>query len=237
MLASLWRESPTKHIKENQQVMTMAAFIHVDDEQKGLLPELIKASGLTPEVWLGHYFDAYLIPLLHCFYKYDLVFMPHGENIIVVLEDQIPQHIFLKDITEEACILNKEFKIPEHLDRMIADVPEDVKLLSIFIDIFDDFFRFMIHILEEQTKTTEDTFWSVMANRVYHYQAQFPELLDKFERYDLFADDFQLSCLNRLQINNNRQMIDLDDPVALLQFTGRLKNPLATFKKKFTASV
>jgi len=231
MLASLWRESPTQHVKENQQLMTMAALVHVDDDQKALLPELIKASGKSTEVWLSHYFDAYLIPLLHCFYKHDLVFMPHGENIIIVLEDQLPKHIFLKDITEEAVILNKDFEIPEALDRMIADVPEDVKLLSIFIDVFDDFFRFMVHIFEEQTEFTEGEFWTVLAQRIQAYQDQFPELEDKFEQYDLFADSFKLSCLNRLQINNNRQMIDLDDPVALLQFTAALDNPIAKHKR------
>ena len=41
----------------------------------------------TPEEWLRRYLDAYLRPLLHCFYAYDLVFMPHGENVILVLRD------------------------------------------------------------------------------------------------------------------------------------------------------
>ena len=31
------------------------------------------------------YLDAYLAPLLHCFYAHDLAFMPHGENVILVL--------------------------------------------------------------------------------------------------------------------------------------------------------
>lgn len=236
MLATLWRESPSKHIQKDQQLMTMAALLHLDDQQDGLLPEIIKASGQSINAWLGHYFDAYLIPLLHCFYKHDLVFMPHGENIIMVLENHVPKHIFLKDITEEACILNKDFEIPKELDRMIADVPEDVKLLSIFIDVFDDFFRFMIEILDEQMGYEESNFWTVLASRIQSYQELFPALQDKFEKYDLFADKFQLSCLNRLQINNNRQMIDLDDPVALLQFTGELQNPLAKFKTALETS-
>lgn len=230
MLASLWRESPMKHVKEGQKPMTMAALLHVDHEGTAFLPELIKASGYSTEMWLEKYFDAYLIPLLHCFYQHDLVFMPHGENIILVLEDHIPKYAFMKDITEEAVILNKDFELPEELNRMLADVPEDVKLLSIFIDVFDDFFRFMVQILEEHADFDEEDFWKTLAQRIISYQEQFPQLVDKFEKYDLFAADFQLSCLNRLQINNNRQMIDLDDPVALLQFTGRLKNPLAQYK-------
>ncbi|WP_109833038.1 GNAT family N-acetyltransferase [Reichenbachiella versicolor] len=230
MLASLWRESPAAVIKEGEQLMTMAALLHVDHEQNAFLPELIKASGLEINDWLSKYFEAYLIPLLHCFYKYDLVFMPHGENLIMALENSIPKYAFLKDITEEACILDENIELPEGLERLRADVPEDVKLLSIFIDVFDDIFRFMVHILEEHANYNQDKFWSILAKCIQEYQAKFPELNDKFERYDPFAESFQLSCLNRLQINNHKQMIDLDDPVALLQFTSRLNNPLAQYK-------
>lgn len=235
MLASLWRESPYKAIKEDQQLMTMAAFLHVDHEDDAFLPRLIEASGITTEQWLKHYFKAYLSPLLHCFYHFDLVFMPHGENLIMVLENHIPVSALLKDITEEACILNPEVQLPEHLKRMYAPVPEDVKLLSIFTDIFDGFFRFMSHILEAYANFPEDKFWQLVAETITTYQERYPEHSAKFKQYDLFASDFHLSCLNRLQLNNHKQMIDLDDPVALLQFAGRLENPIAAFKNNAVA--
>lgn len=230
MLASLWRESPYSVVKENQKPLTMAAFLHVDHHGKALLPEIIKDSGISTDNWLRKYLKAYLSPMLHCFYYYDLVFMPHGENIIMVLEDNIPEYILLKDITEEACILNADVELPEHLKRMYAPVPEDVKLLSIFTDMFDGFFRFLGPILEEHANYKENDFWELVAENINEYQAKFPQLSEKFKQYNLFADDFKLSCLNRLQLNNHKQMIDLDDPVALLQFAGKLKNPIAIFK-------
>ncbi|WP_198511788.1 IucA/IucC family C-terminal-domain containing protein, partial [Bacillus subtilis] len=36
------------------------------------------------------YLTCYLSPLLHCFYQHDLVFMPHGENLIMLLENNVP---------------------------------------------------------------------------------------------------------------------------------------------------
>ncbi|CAA0216005.1 GNAT family N-acetyltransferase [Tenacibaculum maritimum] len=232
MLASLWRESPYSVVKENEKPLTMAALLHIDHHGNALLPEIIKDSGISIDHWLRKYLNAYLSPLLHCFYYYDLVFMPHGENIIMVFEDNAPEYILLKDITEEACILNKEVELPEDLKRMYASVPEDVKLLSIFTDIFDGFFRFLTAILEEHMSYDAEHFWKLVAENIHAYQSQFPKLAKKFEQYDLFAADFKLSCLNRLQLNNHKQMIDLDDPVALLQFVGKLKNPIEVFKKK-----
>ncbi|WP_075341786.1 GNAT family N-acetyltransferase [Tenacibaculum agarivorans] len=230
MLASLWRESPYSVVKDNQKPITMAALLHIDHHGNALLPELIKDSGLSVDNWIRQYLKTYLSPMLHCFYYYDLVFMPHGENIIMVLENNIPVYALLKDITEEACILSSEVELPEHLKRMYAPVPEDVKLLSIFTDMFDGFFRFLAPILYEHANYGEHHFWELVAENVLEYQAKFPQLSDKFERYDMFASDFKLSCLNRLQLNNHKQMIDLDDPVALLQFAGKLMNPIAQFK-------
>lgn len=231
MLASLWRESPIANVNANQQTMTMAALLHIDQNGEALLPKIIEKSSLTITDWLRLYLKAYLSPLLHCFYHFDLVFMPHGENIIIVLEDQIPVKSFLKDITEEACILNPEVELPDHLKRMYAPVPEDVKLLSIFTDIFDGFFRFMSHVLVAHANFEEEQFWKVVADVILEYQDRYPEKEAKFRQYDLFASEFQLSCLNRLQLNNHKQMIDLDDPVALLQFAGKLENPIAAFRK------
>ncbi|WP_378186505.1 GNAT family N-acetyltransferase [Aquimarina sp. W85] len=235
MLASLWRESPVPKLTSGERAMTMAAFLHIDDKGEAFLPHLIQASGRSISSWLSAYFKAYLSPLLHCFYHFDLVFMPHGENIIMVLNENLPARIFMKDITEEAVILNPDVELPEHLKRMYAPVPEDVKLLSIFTDIFDGFFRYMAQILEAHTTYSENDFWKLVAENIKAYQEQFPEYKEKFERYDLFAPDFSLSCLNRLQLSNHKQMIDLDDPVALLQFAGRLENPIARFKHDLVA--
>jgi len=45
----------------------------------------------------------------------------------------------------------------------------------------------------------------------------------------LFVSEFDACCLNRLQLRNNKQMLDLADPIDSLQFVGKLKNPVAAF--------
>jgi siderophore synthetase component len=231
MIASLWRESPVAKLENDEQLMTMAAFLHLDKDGKSLVSEIIKASGLPIDHWLSEYFKVYLSPLLHCFYQYDLVFMPHGENLILGLENHVPVRSFMKDITEEAVILNPDVVIPKNIERIYAEVPEDIKLLSVFIDVFDGFFRFLSAILVTSDGYDENRFWELVADCITVYQDANPHLASKFEQYDLFASEFQLSCLNRLQLNNNKTMIDLDDPVALLQFQGKLQNPIAPYKK------
>ncbi|MFF5518275.1 IucA/IucC family protein [Streptomyces coeruleorubidus] len=229
MLAALWRESPVPSLKDGESLATMASLVHVDHQGASVAGALIEQSGLTPKEWLRHYLRAYFTPLLHSFYAYDLVFMPHGENVILVLKDGVVQRAIYKDIAEEIAVMDPDAVLPPTVERLRVDVPEDKKLLSVFTDVFDCFFRFLAANLASEGILEEDDFWRTVAEVTREYQESMPGLADKFKQYDMFAPEFALSCLNRLQLRNNEQMVDLSDPSGALQLVGTLKNPIAEF--------
>lgn len=232
MLAALWRESPVASLRDGERLATMASLLHVDSEGRSFVGALVAESGLAPAEWLRSYLRAYLVPLLHCFYQYDLAYMPHGENTILVIENGVVKRAVFKDIAEEIVVMDPDAVLPPAVARVRADVPEDMKLLSIFTDVFDCFFRFLNSILVSEGICEESTFWRAVADCAHDYQDSVPELADRFSRYDLFAREFQLSCLNRLQLRDNRQMVDLADPTAALQLIGTLQNPVARFARR-----
>ncbi|GGV62993.1 IucA/IucC family protein [Streptomyces massasporeus] len=227
MLAALWRESPVPSLQEGESLATMASLVHVDHQGASVAGALIEQSGLTPKEWLRRYLQAYFTPLLHSFYAYDLVFMPHGENVILVLKDGVVQRAIYKDIAEEIAVMDPDAVLPPTVERLRVEVPEDKKLLSIFTDVFDCFFRFLAANLATEGILEEDDFWHTVAEVTRAYQDSMPELADKFKQYDMFAPEFALSCLNRLQLRNNEQMVDLSDPSGALQLVGTLRNPIA----------
>ncbi|MFJ3761351.1 IucA/IucC family protein [Streptomyces sp. NPDC090080] len=229
MLAALWRESPVPSLGEGETLATMASLVHVDHEGASFAAALIERSGLAPKDWLRAYLKAYFTPLLHSFYAYDLVFMPHGENVILVLKDGVVQRAVYKDIAEEIAVMDPDAVLPPAVERLRVEVPEDKKLLSIFTDVFDCFFRFLAANLAAEGVLTEDDFWRTVAEVTREYQESAPHLADRFAQYDMFAPEFALSCLNRLQLRNNRQMVDLADPSGALQLVGTLKNPVTGF--------
>ncbi|WP_262057982.1 IucA/IucC family protein [Streptomyces sp. STR69] len=229
MLAALWRESPVSSLRDGESLATMASLVHLDHEGASFAGALIEWSGLTPVEWLRRYLRAYFTPLLHSFYAYDLVFMPHGENVILVLKDGVVQRAIYKDIAEEIAVMDPDAVLPPTVERLRVEVPEDKKLLSIFTDVFDCFFRFLASNLAAEGVLEEDDFWRTVAAVTREYQDSAPELADKFRQYDMFAPEFSLSCLNRLQLRNNEQMVDLADPSGALQLVGTLKNPIAGF--------
>lgn len=227
MLAALWRESPVPELAGGRRLTTMAALLHVDRDGDPLIGALIAESGLPAAVWLRRYLEAYLVPLLHCFYSYGLVFMPHGENIILELDDGVVERVILKDLAEEIAVMSPDTPLPAAIERVRVEVPEELQLLSIFTDVFDCFLRHLGAILATADLLAPAQFWAVVGEVVAGYQRSQPELAERFARFDLFTAEFALSCLNRLQLRNSQQMVDLADPASALQLVGSLANPLA----------
>ncbi|WFE65758.1 IucA/IucC family siderophore biosynthesis protein [Micromonospora sp. WMMD714] len=227
MLAALWRESPVPGLAPGRRLSTMAALLHTDRDGRSLAAALIAESGLPAREWLRRYLDAYLVPLLHSFYAHRLAFMPHGENVILVLHDGAVERVIFKDIAEEIVVMDPDADLPPPVRRVRAVIPDDEQLLTIFTDVFDCFFRHLNAVLAAEGVLDEDDFWRTVADCATDYAARVPHLADRLRRHDLFVAEFILSCLNRLQLRNNQQMVDLADPSAALQFAGTLTNPLA----------
>ena len=74
-------------------------------------------------------------------------------------------------------------------------MPEEYKLLTIFVDVFEGYFRHLSHILAETglMRRTSSGNW---AGRVAAYQEAHPQRLAWHRQYDLYAPDMIHSCLN-----------------------------------------
>ncbi len=228
MLAALWRESPVERLAEGERLATMASLLHRDRDGASYAVALVRASGLDPHEWLRRYLRAYLRPVVHCLHRYELAFMPHGENLILVLDGHVPSRVLMKDIGEEVAVLG-DLPLPPEIERIRASTPDDVKPLSVLTDVFDGFLRFLAAILAEDGVLATDEFWSLVAQTVREHQAAHPELAEAFARIDLFAAEFPHSCLNRLQLRDTRQMVNIADQADSLLFAGTLQNPIARF--------
>lgn len=231
MLGAQWRESPVGLLERGQRVMSMAALLHVDRDGAALVAELVRRSGIGVDAWVRCYLDAYLKPQLHCFYAHRLVFTPHCENVLLVLEGDVVHSTILKDLAEDVGVLNPTAPLPEEVKHLALAVPDELLTLSIFTDVFDGVFRFLAQLLSEQAGCAVERFWCLVADCIVDYQRAHPHLEPELRRFDLFAPTFLRNCLNRLQLTNNRLMVDLNapNPVESLQFRGELPNPIAAY--------
>lgn len=222
MLAALWRESPVPLVSGSQRLATLASLLHRDGEGRSVVGALVRASGIPAVEWVRSVLRAYLRPVVHCLLAHDLAFMPHGENLILILDEHVPTGVFMKDIGEEVALLSAR-TLPEDVRRIVSPVDDEEKALAIFTDVFDGVLRHLAGILHIDGVLPEIEFWRLVAETVDEHAAEHPHL-DSL--VDLRADSFAHSCLNRLQLRNTLRMVDLADQSSSLMYAGRLENPI-----------
>ncbi|MFJ3385057.1 MULTISPECIES: GNAT family N-acetyltransferase [unclassified Curtobacterium] len=223
MLAALWRESPVPGLAEGEQLMTMAALLHRDAAGGAVVSALIAASGVPADEWVRRYLDAYLLPVVHCLTVHDLVFMPHGENLVLVLRDGAVVRAIMKDIGEEVAVLAPT-DVPEGIERIVHPVGDDEAALAVFTDVFDGVLRFVAAILDDDGVLPAARFWQLVGECVDRHADAHP---DRRRPLDLRAATFEHSCLNRLQLRNTLSMVDLADQSSSLIRAGAMPNPIA----------
>lgn len=226
MVAALWRESPVPRLAPGERAATMAALLHRDHAGASYAAELVRASGIPARAWVRTYLDAYLRPVVHCLLAHDLAFMPHGENLIMVLRDHVPVRMFMKDIGEEIAVIGDR-PLPPEVARVRADVPFEDLSLPVHTDVFDGFLRYLAAILDDEGVLPEAAFWAEARVCIADHAADHPELAEAAARYDFLRAEFRHSCLNRLQLRNTLQMVDITDQSESLMFAGTLVNPVA----------
>ncbi|WP_237704656.1 GNAT family N-acetyltransferase [Nesterenkonia sp. F] len=223
MLAALWRESPLPQLPAGQRLMTLAALLHRDDAGASAAAALIARSGLTAADWLAELLRAYLLPVVHCLEVHELAFMPHGENLILRLDAGRVVGAFMKDIGEEAAVVGHR-ELPAEIERIRHVVDDAEAAQVIFTDVFDGVLRHLAALLAVDGVLEEEGFWATVSAVLAEHEGLD---LRRRRRLDLRVPDFVHHCLNRLQLRNTRQMVDLQDASGSMIRAGRLENPVA----------
>lgn len=208
LLGAIWREPLGPELDEGERARTLAALLHVDNDGRAFVAELVERSGVDARTWLQRLFHALLPALLHFLYRYGTVFSPHGENAIVLFgPDEVPTRLAVKDFVDDVNI--SETPLPE-----LADLPAEVdaallreppEFLRQFIQsgLFVGHFRYLAPLVEQQLGVPEADFWSMVRDEVLAYQKRFPELAERFALFDLLTPEIDRLCLNR-----NRMLLD-----------------------------
>ncbi|MFD5327589.1 IucA/IucC family protein [Streptomyces sp. NPDC127092] len=228
LLGAIWRE-PLR-LPPGERARTLASLLHTDPEGRAFVAELVDRSGLAPRAWLQRLFAALLPPLLHFLYQYGTVFSPHGENAIVVYDEQdVPVRLAIKDFVDDVNV--SAVPLPEH-DTMPDDVravllTEEPDFLTQFIHsgLFVGVFRYLAPLCEEQLGVPEEEFWTLVRAEILRHQARFPELKERFELFDLLVPRIERLCLNRNRLHLDGYRDRPERPHAAVH--GTVPNPLA----------
>jgi siderophore synthetase component len=202
VLGAIWREPLGRHLEPGEHGRTLAALLQTGSDGRALAAELVTRSGLAPDAWLRRLFAAMLPPLLHFLYRYGTVFSPHGENAVVVFdEDEIPVRLAVKDFVDDVNLSDRDLPelagLPEEAAHVLLRRPPDFLCQFLHGGLFVGVYRFLAPLLERQLGLAEADFWALLRAEILAHQQRFPELADRFALFDLFTPRIERLCLNR----------------------------------------
>lgn len=221
LLGVIWREPIHNKLKSNEKAILMAALMESDNAGNPLIAEYINASSLNAEQWLTQLFDVVVIPFYHLLVKYGVSLIAHGQNITLVLENNAPKRILLKDFQGDMRLVDKDLPEQDSLDETVKKVtvrlPEELIIHDLQTGHFVTVLRFISPLVEGSLGITESTFYALLANTLQRYIAQHPELKERFECLNLFHPRILRIGLNlakfrhRTDASVSRMLPDIDD--------------------------
>ncbi|WP_173915698.1 IucA/IucC family siderophore biosynthesis protein [Halobacillus sp. Marseille-Q1614] len=232
MLGTIWRESIYTYLEDGEQAITLAALLHEDHQGKPFIQSLIEQSELTTEEWMEKFFGIVMDPLLHFMYQYGTVFSPHGQNTILVLKNNQPQRLAVKDFVDDVNISDQPFEelsgLTQELKNVLRSEPPEGLTQFIFTGLFICHLRYLASLLDNRKMLSDDVFWRYLAESIKNYQEKFPHLQERFELFDFFQDKLTKLCLNR------NRMVDYgyedgDDRPHASEY-GKVNNALSLWK-------
>ncbi|MDS0300463.1 IucA/IucC family siderophore biosynthesis protein [Halogeometricum sp. S1BR25-6] len=204
LLGTVWREPIYEFLEDEERAVTLSSLMHVDGEGVPYVSRLIEASGLTADEWLSEFFETVLPPLLHYLYRYGTVFSPHGQNTILVVEDGVPSRLAVKDFVDDVNVSDRPLPeleaLPDEVHEVLRKEPPEGLCQFVFSGLFVCVLRYVADVLERHEDYAEERFWTHAREAVLAYQAEFPELEDRFELFDLLRPEFTKLALNRNRI-------------------------------------
>ncbi|MFH7598474.1 IucA/IucC family siderophore biosynthesis protein [Streptomyces racemochromogenes] len=229
LLGAIWREPLTRHLAPGERARTLASLLHTDPRGRAFTAELVARSGLSPTAWLQRLFSALLPPLLHFLYRYGTVFSPHGENTVVVFDEQdVPVRLAIKDFVDDVNIsrtpLPEQRTLPDEVRAVLLTEPPAFLTQFIHSGLFIGVFRYLAPLCEDRLGVPEDDFWSLVRAEILRHQARFPDLKDRFELFDLLTERIDRICLNRNRLHEDGYRDRPHRPHAVIH--GTVPNPL-----------
>jgi len=233
LLGAVWREPVEAFLAPGERARALAALLHVDEDGRALVAELVERSGLAARAWLRLLAAALLPGLLRYLYRHGVAFCPHGENTVVLFDARdVPVGVAVKDLAEDVNLLPEA--LPDYADlppaaaAVLLRWPAEQLAHSIQSALVAGHFRHFAGIVADHLGLPEPEFWQLVRAEITAWHERFPELADRVATFGLLAPSFDRVALNREQLTGGG-FHDRSDRDADFDLThGAVPNPLAS---------
>ncbi|MGB8954037.1 MAG: IucA/IucC family protein [Tumebacillaceae bacterium] len=212
-LGCIWRESLHPHLTAEESAVPFNALTALDLDGKPMIDAWVREQGA--EAWLEQLFTVSFLPLVHLLFAHGIALETHAQNAVLIHRDGIPARLALKDLHDGIRFSKQHLRNPEQCPTLLGtpdfharvnvnsfletDDPEMVR------DFMHDAFFFinigeLALLMAEHYQVAEEAFWSLARRVLERYQAQFPELQDRFETFDLYVPTVEVEQLTKRRL-------------------------------------
>lgn len=233
-LGVIFRENVSKYVSNEEEAWPLNAISHIQKNGTPFLQTAIDQYGM--ENWSHALLEVVIRPIIHLLYRHGIALESHAQNIILVVEDNFPKRIILKDLHDgvryhSAQLLNPELKpklYPEpeshrkfnRYSFLEAESAEEVRDYT-----YDAFFFICLSEIcftLESFGLKEQDFWYQCVKIINQYQDENSEIKGRFSLFDLFSEDAFLEEMTKRRIFGDGQL-----------YFRKSKNPLQQARSEF----
>jgi siderophore synthetase component len=182
------------------------------------IQEAIERHGVQP--WAEALVRKLTLPVIHLLYAHGIAFECHAQNIILVLENELPKRIILKDLHDGVRYVPDQLLHPERAPKLHPE-PETHRKFNRYSFIYagdvsevrdytyDAFFFICmtdIALSLEPYGLSEEAFWQLCTGVILDYQRQHPEYAERFDMFDLLAEDALIEEMTKRRLYGDGEL-------------------------------
>ncbi|MEK4074964.1 IucA/IucC family protein [Paenibacillus sp. FSL M7-0656] len=217
-LGAIWRENVSVHLKEGETAWPLNALMLVQPDGVPFIQDAVERHGV--EKWSEALVRTVTLPIIHLLYAHGIALESHAQNIILVLEDDLPTRILIKDLHDGVRYVPDQLLHPERAPKLNPE-PETHRKFNRYSFIYagdvsevrdytyDAFFFICmtdIALALEKFGLSEEAFWQLCAGVIVDYQKQHPEYAERFIAFDLFAEDALIEEMTKRRLYGDGEL-------------------------------
>lgn len=207
-LGAIWRENVHRYLEPGEEAVPFFTLTAIEAAGMPFIAPWITRYGMG--AWFGQLLRRCVIPTVHLLVAHGIVLESHGQNMLLVHRDGLPERVALRDFHEGVEYYEPFLASPEWVPEFgllhpayAGGKPGDFFEMGGLQDLSEmlmDALWFMnigtiITFAARQFPVEERELWTIVASELEAYKASFPELAERFASLRLFAPSYAIEPL------------------------------------------
>lgn len=231
-LGAIYRENVSTYLEDNEEAWPLNVLSLTQKNGELFIQSAIDQYGI--EAWSDALIEVVTLPIIHLLYAHGIALESHAQNIILVVENNLPKRIIIKDLHDGvryapehllrpdlAPKLNPEPESHKKFNRYSFIQTEDVSEVRDYT--YDAFFFICmteICFTFEKFGLSEKDFWCKCVDTITAYQNEYPQFKDRFDLFNLFSENASIEEMSKRRIYGDGKL-----------YFRKVKNPLLLAKE------